>query len=237
MSIFDLDVITDTLPQSPSIFIHYLKERINSLNEDVFQLSDELSAFSWYLENLSIRRPGGDDYLNVNYISLDTDFIRSFDDYYLRKGGKPKINLEDDWICLIQFIEVSNWLHHTEMCEKLLTISIDIRKELIERIKKLESRKRGKEEIDLISLTTHSHEIGISYLTSEGDRNDLIHSLQSICEIRKYQSKKDTWIGLAKIRRPNEPWWKTTAVHLLSYPWKFEPKMEKLSKDFPFKKP
>lgn len=171
MSIYDLDTITSILPASPSILLHYIKQRINSQNEGLFVFHDELTPFGWYLETGCIRKPFDPEYEDITHISVDTDYLTKFDNYYLRKGEKPTIVFEDEWVSLIQRIEEIGNPGFSEITEQLLNITSEMRKRLIERIQETYKKKYKKEVIGITSLGSNLEPLGVTFVTHDTTTN------------------------------------------------------------------
>lgn len=225
MSIYDLDTITSILPDSPSIFIHYIKNRIVSQEEGLFAFQDELTPFSWYLEYGSLNRPDTVE-PEVNFISLDSDYLNKFDDYYLRNGEKPVIALDEEWINLIKHIEGGFTPGFSTITEHLLNMRSEMRERLILKIKECFSKKYKQGVIGIHSLSSNVDIIGVTFVTNDVPTKLLNQMLETYSLLKKYQGRKKYWIGLAKQQKSNGPWWKVTCVQYYDFPWTFDPIFE-----------
>ncbi|GAB4015020.1 hypothetical protein GCM10028808_39190 [Spirosoma migulaei] len=222
MSIYDLDTITSILPASPSILLHYIKQRISSQNEGLFVFHDELTPFGWYLEMGCIKKPSDPEYEDITHISIDTDYLTKFDEHYLKKGDKPKLIVEDEWVSLIMHIEKIGTPGFSEITEQLLNISSEMRKRLIKRIQETYSKKYKKEIIGITSLGSTLEPLGVTFVTYDTTTATLNQILETYSLLRKYQAKKRYWIGLAKQQKSNGSWWETTCVQYYNFPWVFD---------------
>ncbi|MGA0558276.1 hypothetical protein ACO2Q8_16575 [Larkinella sp. VNQ87] len=231
MSIYDLDTITSILPSSPSVFLHYIKERIRSQMEEVFFFQDELTPFGWYLEQGSLKKPNtiGED---VTHIGVDPDYLIKFDEYYLRGGVKPTLLVEEEWLNLIKHIEDDRNPGFSVINEHLLNIMPETRERLIKRINEAFNKKYKKEVIGITSLTNSFEVVGVTFVTYDVPTAKLNYILETYSLLRKYQAKKQFWIGLAKQQKSNGPWWKVTCLQYFDFPWTFDERYDSIPNTF-----
>lgn len=93
VSVYDLEIITRII-SFPSVFLHYIEQRIEAQHEEIFWGMEELQLFSWYLNFLNLH-PMEEKKSNIT-ISMGAGDYKYFDNYFLYKGPKPKMNWKQE---------------------------------------------------------------------------------------------------------------------------------------------
>jgi len=158
--------------------------------------------------------------------------LTKFDDHYLRKGKKPALVFEDEWINLIKHIEGTGTPGYSEITEQLINTSPEMRKRLIKRIKEAFSKKYKKEVIGTTSVGSTLEPLGVTFVTHDVPTIMLNEMLHTYSLLKKYQAKKQYWIGLAKQQKSPGPWWKVTCVQYHNFPWTFDINYEREPNNF-----
>lgn len=209
VNINDLKIISDFI-QFPAQFLHYLKKRVELANKDFSRhpevyTTDELDLLGDYLTgNLHF-----EDYKEYSSIILD-DYNPYFNEYYnsiefgisIDKIGQK---FDDDFIKLIDNLESNKEHGYSEVVTKLLDLSSDGRKQLIEYIdlviKKTINDGLEHDATLLFQLSNPNNSksgFGISIISSLiSKRENGIEKFRGYCKLKKYQQKSYEWIGIA----------------------------------------
>lgn len=209
VNINDLKIISDFI-QFPAQFLHYLKKRVELANKDYSRYpevytTDELDLLGDYLE----RNLYFDDYKEYSSIIID-DYNPYFNNYYnsiefgisIDKIGQK---FDHDFIKLIDNLESNKEHGYSEVVTKLLDLSSEGRKQLIECID-LVTKKTINDGLEhdatlLLQLSNPNNSksgFGVSIMSSlisEGENS--IEKFQDYCKLKKYQQKSYEWIGIA----------------------------------------
>jgi hypothetical protein len=189
LSLFDLDLITQYFPM-PIFFIHYIESRLRAPNFFAF---DETSFLGYYLQqgNFTVYPIDG----KIQFVTINPEYITKFDQHYLKGDEKPKLEIEEEIFKLIQDLERLTPENFTRISNTILDLRHDLRKQLIEGIKRAASKTSidGQRHDTLLHLKTIK--IGISVFTQIGTAN-LHTSLKDFCNYCKNNYDANCWIGI-----------------------------------------
>ena len=189
ISLFDLDLITQYF-STPITFIHYIESRLRAPSFFAF---DEISFLGYYLKqgNFTIYPIDG----KIPFIPLTPEYLVQFDQYYLNGKEKPKLEIEDEVLKLIQDLERLTPEHFIQISNTILDLRHYLRKQLIEGVKRASSKTSidGKRHDTLLHIK--SLKIGISVFTQIGT-NNLHSNLKDFCKYCKNKNNANRWIGI-----------------------------------------
>lgn len=189
ISLFDLDLITQYF-STPLTFIHYIESRLRA---PMFFAFDEISFLGYYLQqgNFTVYPIDG----KIPFITLTPEYLVEFDQYYLKGEEKPKLEIEDDILKLVQDLERLTPENFIQISNAILDLRHNLREELIKGIKRASSKTSidGKRHDTLLYLKPLK--TGISVFTQIGTSN--LHSnLQDFCNYCKNNYDANCWIGI-----------------------------------------
>jgi hypothetical protein len=232
VNLFELDLVTRHIP-SKTIFIHYLERRLAAQDEDIFHSFDELSFFSWYLENGNFYVPLTDDSRTPNLVSLDGSCAAIFDDHYLHGKKAPELKIKPELVKIIRILEILHPVGYSEIASALLDFDHKARELIFKNITKLIARtKKDHMKHDCTVLYKDALDMGFTFMTQCG-REELRERLGFYCALKKYQTKTKRWIGIGRDVLDDE--WLVNEFFYLDISWKSDPKMDELLMEFPFK--
>jgi len=189
ISLFDLDLITQYF-STPLTFIHYIESRLRA---PMFFAFDEISFLGYYLQqgNFTVYPIDG----KIPFITLTPEYLVQFDQYYLKGEEKPKLEIEDDILKLVQDLERLTPENFIQISNAILDLRHNLREKLIKGIKRASSKTSidGKRHDTLLYLKPLK--TGISVFTQIGTSN--LHSnLQDFCNYCKNNYDANCWIGI-----------------------------------------
>lgn len=118
--LYDLDIITHIL-QYPSLFLNYIEQRTAVQRDSVFLPIEEKQLFYWYLNFLNLQpfdfpNQGG----SFKVLISDPEAFTIFDDYYVNKGKKPRINVDKKTLKLILKQEQKRIFRYSDTVTEIL---------------------------------------------------------------------------------------------------------------------
>lgn len=193
VNLFDLDIITRHI-ESPSFFIHYIESRLKTQLDDQITSPDELTFFGFYLQfgTLNIESYDGE---KISQMRLDSSFLEKFDNYYLLQKDPPKLEIEKEIQRIIIDLEKLQPDNFTDLTNTLLNLDHTTRKKIIQWMEKIKFLTQVDGKRHDFSLMDEGNELGVTIFSQIG-HSDLQMILLSYCTLKKYQCKKDKWIGL-----------------------------------------
>ena len=235
VNLLELEVISDHI-KYPSLFLHYIESRLTAQSNESQDIlsTDELSYFGLYLKD----GPAGGFDFQSNYSAafITPDFLEIFDNFYNEENKEP-LQLNMDYR-FKKFIQEFEFLYkkgvvqgHSEIFNWLLKGSSNDLKKVFDEIENCieKTKKDGKHHKILFGYSNY----GISF---HSDRNVNQLEKEMICysKIKKYDLKKETWIGLGTIVDPNDKWFINKAL-FFQWPYKYNIDMEGALKEFKLK--
>ncbi len=189
ISLFDLDLITRFF-SSQALFIHYIESRLRA---STFFAFDEISFLGYYMQkgNFIIIPING----KIPYITITPEFIAPFDQYFLGNGDKPEIFIEKEILKIIQDLEKLLPDNFTNLTNAILNLNHESRKDLIKGICYISNTTAIDGKRHDCSIINSVNNIGITVFTQIG-RENLLDNLLVYCQLKKYQSKINCWVGL-----------------------------------------
>ncbi len=228
----ELDIVTKHLP-SPTIFIHYLENRLQAIDENIFHAFDELSFLGWYLKQGNFIVPRTKDDKKPNIVTLASDWVAAFDDHYLFGKASPQLIIEEDLLKVVRILEYINPIGYSDISSALLDFDHDARKLIFGKINELiELSKNDHKPHDFSVLYKEVLDTGLTFMTIL-ERHRLRERLGSYCTIKKYQMKARRWIGIG--RDVSDERWYVNEFAFLDNPWEHNSKMDKLLRVFPMR--
>ena len=200
ISLFDLDLMAMYL-KDPYDFAFYIKQRLE--NHEMIITSNEIIPFAYHLMQ-GLFMPE-----DANMFIPDPSYGQYVDaDYYHKKMGTPKPKDEDRLILewhnewyenLVELIKKTSDPSKVDMIFFLKGISPGVIDDLTKHIKSLNKKASdGKFHNLSMPITTSKKKPwgGITYAVG-GSFRDAMHKLPVLCEMDKYRSKSNAWLGIA----------------------------------------
>ncbi len=234
LTVFDLELVTHYL-NDPYDFLYYIRQRISYM--DYFKADEEMTFLGYHLDRKLWKNP------EAAMIALDKGFAQLIDrNYYPLKAGL-KISDEGDAIKnrwrnekfdqLCDQLKCSNEAKITDILFHLFDWSGDARDKLVYYMISTKQKTiidEGSHDFTILPDSGDSTRVGVTYYSlNSGDIEELYKRLLSLCQLRKYRSKGDIWIGFGSLKSsPNM----IDVVVFNDDKWKYDERLESLSKDF-----
>ena len=232
VQINELDLVMRHIP-SPTIFIHYLENRLKAIDENVFHAYDELSFLGWYLKKGNFLIPRDKNGEKPNLLELASDWTTAFDDHYLFGKEKPELVIEDGLLRILRILEYLNPVGYSDIASVLLDFDHEARRLITAKINDLIAlSKSDREPHDFSVIYKDDLDIGLSFMTLVG-RDGLRERLGSYCAMKKYQTKTKKWLGLGRDVLDDK--WFVNEFAFFNFPWEHNPKMDELLHAFPMR--
>lgn len=209
LSVFDLELLVHYL-KDPYEFLYYIRQR--TMLMEYFKADEEMVYLGFHLKRKLCKDTKHD------YVGIDNDYGLLIDrNYYPFKSNFKVPNdgdaIKNKWVD-DNFIELCNHLKSieqpkiTDVIFYLLDWSEESRKDIVDFIikKKKQTLVNGKTHMDsMLPMNNISPRIGITYISLKSDNFEELHKeLFVLCELRKYKSKADAWIGFGSIRNSDK---------------------------------
>lgn len=230
----DLEVFAEIF-DSPSEFIHFLEGRLDSASQGKIVAADELDWLGCYLE-----KGLGFELGEADWTLLDTTFTEDIDAYFMYEYGsrevaapKPEQPLPTPLREIIEEVEYAQSNGFYKITEVLLDFPHEVRQQMAERMFDARTAAAGEGRRSGASILNPVDDSGVTYqvLPSGSGVDELEDILVAICELRKYMSKSDRWVGIGYVIDGSNQW-----VHRVFYsdaPWAKNPKMDKRLEEAP----
>jgi hypothetical protein len=232
LTIFDLELLIHYL-NDPYDFLYYIKQRTSLM--DYFKADEEMSFLGYHLDQKIWKIPKVDGCL------IDTNFAQLIDrNYYPLKAGlevsddgdviKKRWENEDfDQLC--NQLKTLRQAKITDIIFHLLDWSGDARRNLVNFI--INTKQKTLSDGKLHNFSTppddsYSPRVGVTYFSLNSDNaEELRKRLLTLCQVRKYKSKGDVWIGFGSFKNSSE------MIDLIVFndqKWEYDEELEKFSK-------
>lgn len=233
LTIFDLELIVHYL-DDPYDFLYYIKQRISLM--DYFEADEEIVFLGYHLDQKLWKMP------NSDFVYISNDFGKMIDrNYYPIKAG---LNISDEgdaikkrwqnekFSQLCSEIEKINSPKITDIIFQLFDLSGRARVDLVNLITNLKQKTYRDNKAHNFSMppdSSFSSRLGITYVSlNSDDENILQKRLLNLCQLRKYRSKADGWIGLGSFKNSNNM---IDVVTFNNEKWEFDDRLEQVSKE------
>jgi len=232
LTIFDLELLVYYL-KDPYDFLYYVKQRTSLM--DYFKADEEIVFLGYHLNQKLWKIP------NTDVVVINTDFGQLIDrNYYPLKAGlevsdegdiiKNRWKNEDfDQLC--NQLKTLNQAKITDIIFYLLDWSGESRENLVDFIIKTKQKTTYDGKIHNFSMLPDdscSPRVGITYFSLNSDNaEELKRKLLTLCQMRKYKSKGDVWIGFGSLKNSSEM---IDAVVFSNQKWGYDKELEKMSK-------
>lgn len=232
LTIFDLELLVYYL-DDPYDFLYYIKQR--TLLMDYFKADEEMTFLGYHLDQKLWKIP------KVDMYTIDTSFAQLIDrNYYPLKSGL-EVSDEGDAIKnrwknehfdqLCNQLKTLNQARITDIIFYLLDWSGDARKNLVDFIVKTKQQTLMDGKFHNFSMPpddSYSPRVGVTYISLNSDNaEDLRSRLLTLCQLRKYKSKGDVWIGFGSLKNSHEI---IDAVAFNDQKWEYDEELEKNAK-------
>lgn len=230
VSLLDLEVVADMI-ESPGEFVHYLRRRHKISQERRVTAHDELDWLGCYLsQGLYFDNEFGED--GPDRIQL-LSFTTEFDDYYMTVLGertvpapKPRQPMPDVFRQIVLEIEKLRPEAYLDATLALLEMSGKSRTEFANQAQLRRRLTIRDGEVHDFSLGFSASSLGITYMFAPDEKRDELRlKLEGLCEMKKYQTKFERWLGLGCLV-DKEGW-----VHVVGYlkaPWEYDQVMDEI---------
>jgi hypothetical protein len=221
VNIFELDLITTYLAV-PSIFLHFLKKRLEQHSKNIFRAFDETSFFSYYLKTGGFVVPENDDGKPFDFVALDSDWTASFDAHYLNGDPAPRLEIDQEFLELILEIQKLDAIGFSEVIFWLLELNSQTRIEVIKRINNIVAQTRNDHKEHDMSFLFSKNPTGFTFIARWGVANK---KLESFCYYKKYVTKAERWIGFENDCLEGKKYF--TKYFFIEAPWVLDDEFEK----------
>ena len=154
--LYDLAVIADMLPE-PIYLVHYIEQRVSMHVLNRLESFSELDFLGLYLNNGRFSRSDTKTYVGGSY-------IKQFDDYYIRDGGKPKLTIPSNFESLLLDMQKHYKKNFTDAACLLLDFSFDQKKIIIDQIIKKINKTVQTKKVSKFTVLDPDNSIGLSYI-------------------------------------------------------------------------
>lgn len=227
----DLRVISEVI-EFPSQLIHYLtrRHRLNELGR--IETHDELDWLGHYLcEGLYFEDilADQDESSVVRLLSYTTDL----DNYYLYTTGqrktpapKPTQPMPEVMRHILTELEAHHPDGYLDAACLLLDMGSDSREAFVEHVIRQRELALQEEDSRDFSMVFSEERFGLTYMFAPSIQvSNLKSRLPAYCQMKKYQTKSNLWVGLGCI--VDAPGW-AQAGFVFKSPWAFDEEMDKL---------
>lgn len=229
LTVFDLELVTHYL-NDPYDLLYYIRQRIDLM--DYFKASEEMIFLGYHLTQKLWKFPGND------YVVLDTDVGQLIDrNYYPFKMGL-EISDEGDKIKhrwknerferLCNELKIIKQAKITDLIFHLFDWCGEAREDLVKYIDLTKRRTLNEGKISNFSMPPGDGAFGLTYYSlNSNDIYELKKRLLELCELRKYKSKGDVWLGFGSLKDS------LNMIDVIVYndhPWVFDALLEEKSK-------
>lgn len=222
VSIYDIETLAE-LVDSPSVLVHFLARRLAKDAEGKTLMTDEMDWIGSYIHTgLDFSaQTGGDPDVNVFVPSATTEI----DDYFYFAHGpretpapKPAPPLPFPLSSIIAELERSGRRGILPLTLTILDLPHHTREHIATKVRASHAQSLATGEPKVLSAAVPSQDFGITYVAAPpGTPLPKLHQLlDSFVPARKYQLRKDRWLGIAAVAGTGE--W----VHLVLFndaPW------------------
>lgn len=232
LTVFDLELLVHYL-NDPYDFLYYIKQRTSLM--DYFKADEEIAYLGYHLDRKLWKIP------NMDACGIDSVFAKLIDrNYYPLKAG---LEVSDEGDAIKQrwkdenFDQLCNELKNlnaakiTDILFYLFDLSGEARKNLVDFIISTKQKTISDGKSHDFSLTPGNHDspsFGISYVSlNSNDENELRKRLLTLCQLRKYKSKGDLWIGFGSLKNSSNM---IDFVAFNNNKWEYDEKLEEASK-------
>ena len=232
LTIFDLELLVHYL-DDPFDFLYYIKQR--TLLMDYFRADEEMAFLGYHLDQKLWEIP------KMNMVMIENSFAQLIDrNYYPLKLGL-EVSDEGDEIKnrwknehfdqLCDQLKTFNQARITDIIFYLLDLSGDTRKNLVDFIIKQKQQTLIDGKFHNFSMPPDESSfprVGVTYVSlNSNNSEDLKTRLLTLCQLRKYKSKGDVWIGLGSLKNSHEI---IDAVAFNDQKWEYDGELEKNAK-------
>lgn len=231
INIFDLELLVYYLTD-PFDFLYYIRQRIALM--DYFIANEESAFLGYHLKKKLWRTP------SANMEAIDDTFVTMIErNYYPVKAG---LSVSDNGDALKQRVERRsfdqlcsrlkelNAAKITDIIFYLLDLSSDASIALAEHIQSTKQKTLNDGKRHDFSMPPDEHytpRIGFTYMSLDSDSYAKLQQiLIPFCQLQKYRSKGDIWIGLGSIKSSSGI---IDAVTLGDTPWEYDSVLEQES--------
>lgn len=193
VDIFALDIITNHI-ENPSIFIHYIKQRVVSASKNTFRAFDELAFFNYYLDHGNF---DSEELSEKDIIFLDDNLIKSFDEYYIEEKEEPTLSIQKEILEIIRLLEKLKIPGFTDINLSILDLSHEMQEQIILNLNEMIQQARTDQQIHSRVLLVDDLDMGIILVTTFG-REKLKESLYAYSCLKNKDSEKSKWLGFGR---------------------------------------
>lgn len=229
LTIFDLELVTHYLNDAYDL-LYYIRQRIELM--DYFKASEEMVFLGYHLTQKLWRFPDN------NFVILESDVGQLIDrNYYPFKMGL-KISDEGDKIKhrwknekferLCNELKLIKQAKITDIIFNLFDWCGEAREDLVRYIDLTKKRTLNEGKISNFSMPPGDGSFGVTYFSLDSnDIYELKRRLLELCELRKYKSRGDIWVGFGSLKdSPNM----IDAIAYNDHPWIFDTLLEEKAK-------
>ena len=205
LTVFDLELLVYYL-HDPYDFLYYIKQRISLM--EYFIAEEEMVFLGYHLDQKLWKSP------KVDMMTIESDFGNLIDrNYYPIKAGLKvsdkgdalkKIWKNENFNKLCNELKLFNKPKITDILFYLFDLSGKARENLVNLIISIKRKTLKDSKSHNFSMPPDYHyfpRVGISYVSLNSNNDiELKNKLMTLCQVRKYKSKGDVWIGFGSLK-------------------------------------
>ncbi len=232
VSLPDLMVITELIDY-PSMFIHYIKRRLQ-VEQTNFQLGgDEIDLLGYYFrQGLYFKT---NDFKKVGAVSI-YGFSSEIDQYMLEKyelgknPAKPKQEMPEKFEEYLKTVENLNSSYKMDCAIRLLDLDYQRRKDFINMAEKTKEKTKNDRKLHSFSMEVDNNSLGFSFVAMDANGNveKLFRTTHSFAVMKKYAKKYKEWVGFGWDSNSQKVL--DVAIFLSFEPFK-DPELDKMAKE------
>ncbi len=231
VSISDLMVITKLI-EYPSMFIHYVKRRLQ-VEQTNFQLGgDEIDLLGYYFKQGLYFKTDG--FKKVRAVSIH-GFSSEIDQYMLEKYGfgknpaKPKQEMPEKFEEYLKAVENLDSSYKTDCVIRLLDLDYQGRKDFVNMAEQTKKKTKNDGKLHSFSMGVNKS-LGFSFVAmdADGDVEKLFEQIFSFTAREKHTAKCKEWVGFGWDRNSQKA---LDIAIFLSFEHFEDPELDKIVKE------
>lgn len=230
VNLSDFDIITRQI-SIPSIFLHYMRQRMKAITSESFFAGNELAFLSYYFKIGNFNRLPKDISPKTK-MGLPAELVSEFTNHYTRGTKSPKFELEPEVLQMIQILESEKPENYTNCVFLILDLDFEMRQKMADGIKKITEHSLVDGNPHDFKLVIKGLDLGLSFVVLPKDATNH-HDYVSKAKLRKYQSEVTRWLCIVRTLTNDKP--SPDLFVYFEYPFKKIKGYEKLSKLYPTK--
>ncbi len=231
VSLLDLRVISELIDY-PSVFVHYVKRRLDVERTNFRLMAYEIDLFGFYLsQGLYFET---DEFKKIDGAAL-TGFSDEIDRYFFEKYDlgknpqKPKQKMPARFEEYLQNIESLNSPYKTDCAMRLLDLGYQGREIFVSAAEQVREKSIEDSGLHSFSSVMNNNNLGLSFIAMNANNLEILFKqVFSFAVIKKYTTKCKEWVCFG---------WDKNSKRLidvavfLSFDWQEDPELSKIAKE------